>query len=77
MIASFWGYSDIVTLLIEAKAQVNTQKEVYLCCSYHQKAHYHHTQYYYIVIAALRELTVFLSTGCLDGSSPGSSRRQS
>ena len=45
MKASFHGHVDIVRILIEAKAQINTQKEV--CCSYHQKTHHtthHHTQ---------------------------------
>ena len=37
MAASFHGHVDIVRMLIEAKAQVNTQEEV--CCSYHQKTH--------------------------------------
>ena len=38
MAASIHGHIDIVRMLIEAKAQVNTQEEV--CCSYHQKTHY-------------------------------------
>ena len=33
--ASFHGHVDIMRMLIEAKAQVNTQEEV--CCFYHQK----------------------------------------
>ena len=37
MEASFEGHVDIVRILIEAKAQINTQNEV--CCSYHQKTH--------------------------------------
>ena len=44
MTASFEGHTDIVQILIEAKAGINTQEEV--CCSYHQKTHcttHHHT----------------------------------
>ena len=77
MTASFEGHVDIVRILIEAKAQINAQEEV--CCSYHQKTHYtthHHTQCHGI-IAVLGELSVFVSTGWWDCSSPGSSRRQS
>ena len=40
MIASFHGHVDIIRMLIDANAQVNTQKEV--CCSYHQKTHCTH-----------------------------------
>ena len=39
MTASFHGHVDIVRMLIEAKAQVNTQEEVHVCCSYHQKTY--------------------------------------
>ena len=38
MIASFHGHVDIVKMLIEAKAQINTQDEVY--CSYHLNTYY-------------------------------------
>ena len=44
MVASFGGHTDIIQILIEAKAEINTQDEVY--CSYHQKTHcttHHHT----------------------------------
>ena len=37
MTASIHGHVDIVRMLIEAKAQINTQEEV--CCSYHQKTY--------------------------------------
>ena len=37
MVASCNGHTDIVQILIEAKAEINTQKEV--CYSYHQKTH--------------------------------------
>ena len=37
MIASFEGHTDVVQTLIEAKAQINAQEEVW--CSYHQKTH--------------------------------------
>ena len=60
MAASLGGHVDIVRILIEAKAQINTQREV--CCSYHQKIHYtthHHTQCH-CNIAVLGELTVCL-----------------
>ena len=42
MTASFEGHVEIVRILIEAKAHINSQNEV--CCSYHQKTHYttHH-----------------------------------
>ena len=46
MEASFKGYVDIVKMLIEAKAEINTQKKVSF--SYHQKTHYtayRHTQW--------------------------------
>ena len=72
MAASIHGYVDIVRMLIEAKAQVNTQKEV--CCSYHQKTHC--TIIIPSVIVPAHELTVFLYTGWLDCSSPGSSGRK-
>ena len=75
MTASFEGHVDIVRILIEAKAQINTQGEV--CCSYHQKTHYtthHHTQCHGI-IAVLGELTVCLCPQ--DGGTALGSRRQS
>ena len=37
MTASCEGHTDVVQTLIEAKAQIDTQREV--CCSYHQKTH--------------------------------------
>ena len=56
MTASFEGHTDIVQILIEAKAEINTQDEV--CCSYHQKTHctQHHTVWLYT--AVLGEVTV-------------------
>ena len=65
MTASFEGHIDIVRILIEAKAQINTQEEV--CCSYHQKLITLYTTYNIIspytvllYIAVLGELTVCL-----------------
>ena len=53
MTASINGHTDVVQTvvqtLIEAKAQIDTQKEV--CCSYHQKKHHQ---------AVLGEVTVCL-----------------
>ena len=37
MTALYHGHGDIVRVLTEAKAQVNTQEEV--CCSYNQKTY--------------------------------------
>ena len=54
MTASFEGYSRIVRILIEAKAQVNTQEEV--SCSYHQKCTAQHISIITAVIAVLGEL---------------------
>ena len=34
MTASFEGHDDIVRMLIEAKAQVNTQEKVHACTMY-------------------------------------------
>ena len=52
MTASFEGRVVIIRILIEARAQVNTQNEV--CCFYHQKTHcmlypthYLHMRYFY------------------------------
>ena len=74
MTASFEGHTDVVQTLIEAKAQINTQKEV--CCSYHQKTHI--ITHSVTVYSCTRwGDCVFVSTGWLDCSSPGSSRRQS
>ena len=72
MEASIHGAVDIVKMLIEAKAQVNTQEEV--CCSYHQKTHC--TIVIPSVIVPAHELTMFLSTERLDCSSHGSSGRK-
>ena len=49
MTASFEGHVDIVRALIEARAQVNTRKEVWLLLppETHCTTH-HHTQCYYI-----------------------------
>ena len=47
MTASFEGHADIVQSLIEAKAQVNTQEEVYTYAvpkKTHCTTHHHHTQ---------------------------------
>ena len=54
MTASFEGQSRIVRILIEAKAQVNTQEEV--SCSYHQKCIAQHISIITAVIAVLGEL---------------------
>ena len=61
MTASFEGHVDIVRILIEAKAQINTQNKV--CCSYHQKTHYttHHNNYVNRVI--LQSHYVFVPLG--------------
>ena len=74
MAASFEGHTDIVQTLIEAKAQINTQKEV--CCSYHQKTH---TITHSVTVYSCTRWgdCVFVSTGWLDCSSRGSSWRQS
>ena len=49
MTASVEGHVDIVRTLIEAKAQVNTQKEVWLLLSPETHCTTHdHTQCYYI-----------------------------
>ena len=68
MVASFYGHVGIVRILIEAQAQVNTQREV--CC--YKIAHYKKTCMY-----STLQLCLFVSTGWLDCSSRGSSRRQS
>ena len=65
MTASFEGHADIVQTLIEVKAQINTQREVYIyiCYSYHQKAHCTHTTSSHTVslyTAVLGEVTVCL-----------------
>ena len=77
MAASFHGHVDIVRMLTEAKAQVNTQKEVHCMYSpyHHQKAHC--TIITPSVIVPAHELTEFLFTERLDCSSPGSSGRKS
>ena len=61
MIASFQGHVDIVRILIEAKAKINTQNEV--CCTYippenslHNTSSYTESLY----VAVLGELTVCL-----------------
>ena len=56
MTASFEGHVDIVRTLIEAKAQVNTQKEVWLLLPPETHCTTHHTVLLYI--AVLGELTV-------------------
>ena len=54
MTASFQGHSRVVRILIEAKAQVNTQEEV--SCSYHQKCTAQRISIITSVIAVLGEL---------------------
>ena len=39
MIASFQGHADIVRILIEAKAQINTQEAVCYTMHYHTQCH--------------------------------------
>ena len=59
MAASFEGHTDIVQILIEAKAEINTQDEV--CCSYHQKTHctqHMTTHTVWLYTAVLGEVTV-------------------
>ena len=59
MRVSLYKHADVLQTLIEAKAQINTQEEVY--CSYHQKTHcttHHHTVLLYT--AVLGEVTVCL-----------------
>ena len=59
MAASFEGHTDIVQILIEAKAEINTQEEV--CCSYHQKTHctqHITTHTVWLYTAVLGEVTV-------------------
>ena len=48
MQASFEGYADIVQTLIEAKAQINTQEEVYAVPTTRKHIAHHHTQCHYI-----------------------------
>ena len=45
MIASFEGHGDIVRLLVEAKAQLNIQAEVYM-----QLTHYIHHHIYAVLL---------------------------
>ena len=62
MVASCNGHTDIVQILIEAKAEINTQKEV--CCSYHQKTHctqHMTTHIVWLYTAVLGEVTVCYS----------------
>ena len=40
MTASFEGHVDIVRMFIEAKAQINTQDEVYTCMLYFYHQHF-------------------------------------
>ena len=59
MAASFEGHTDIVQILIEAMAEINTQEEV--CCSYHQKTHctqHMTTHTVWLYTAVLGEVTV-------------------
>ena len=59
MVASFEGHTDIVQTLIEAKAEINTQKEV--CCSYHHKTYctqHMTTHTVWLYTAVLGEVTV-------------------
>ena len=60
MAASFEGHVDIVKILIEAKAQINTQEEVYMLLlpPLHNTSSY--TVSLYIHVAVLGELTVCL-----------------
>ena len=74
MAASYWGHVDTVRILIEAKAEVNIQDKV--LCSYHNtpsQCAVHAAPVYIPVV----KCSVGVSTGWLDCSSPGSSRRQS
>ena len=62
MRASCNGHTDIVQILIEAKAEINTQNEV--CCSYHQKTHctqHMTTHTVWLYTAVLGEVTVCYS----------------
>ena len=63
MQASFNGHADIVKTLIEAKAQINTQREVYVISIYLQMTHRTHTTSSHTVslyTAVLGEVTVCL-----------------
>ena len=61
MTASFEGHVDIVRILIEAKAQINTQEEVYMLLLPPENT-LHNTSSYTVslYIAVLGELTVCL-----------------
>ena len=72
MTASFMGHVDIVRALIEAKAQVNKLDKVWLLLPPENTLH--NTSSYTVLLYNI--LFVFLSTGWLDCSSPGNSRRQ-
>ena len=56
MRASCNGHTDIVQILIEAKAEINTKDEV--CCSYHQKTQHMTTHTVWLYTAVLGEVTV-------------------
>ena len=63
MTASFQGHADIVQTLIEAKAQINTQKEVYVVPTTRKHTSHTHTTSSHTVslyTAVLGEVTVCL-----------------
>ena len=67
MTASFEGHADIVQTLIEAKAQINTQEEVYVTRKH--TAHTHTTSSHTVSLytAVLGEVTVCLCPHRMEG----------
>ena len=50
MEASFHGHVDIVRMLTEAKAQVNTQQKVYVHVHVYSSYHHKHTAQHVIIL---------------------------